>query len=195
MQWGKYWVGAEVRQDSILSSIHYPVHTGISTHSTHPHFKTIVHTSFYLLNGVLCNYLNIPLVSDIYSSQYYSFHSSMELRPGPLVNALSSVNLPQNPPWLSRPRVITCKNGTIELLGGSGVWVMGLNKIIYPSDPLIRFFFIPNSRAQNNFISEMIRTISCIFSLYYKSILINLAYLVGKVFFNLPRNNLWGSSV
>jgi hypothetical protein len=60
--------------------------------------QTIVSTPFYVPNRVLHKDLNVPLVADLASTRYKSFHSSFHLHECPLVQALSSLTLPQNPP-------------------------------------------------------------------------------------------------
>jgi hypothetical protein len=49
-------------------------------------------------NRVLHRHLNVLLVSELASTRYKSFHSSFHLHDNPLVQALSSLTLPQNPP-------------------------------------------------------------------------------------------------
>ena len=57
----------------------------------------ILHTPFYVSNLTLHNDLKVPLVS-LGSSLYKKFHCTLHLHPNPLVQALSSLTLPLNPP-------------------------------------------------------------------------------------------------
>jgi hypothetical protein len=58
--------------------------------------RTIVNAHFYVPNGVLHKDLNVPLVADLASTRYKSFHP----HDNPHVQALNSFTLPQNPPRL-----------------------------------------------------------------------------------------------
>jgi hypothetical protein len=51
---------------------------------------------FYVPNRVLHKDLNVPLVENLASTRYKSFHSSFHLHENLLVQALSCLTLPQN---------------------------------------------------------------------------------------------------
>jgi Reverse transcriptase (RNA-dependent DNA polymerase) len=60
--------------------------------------RKLVNAPFYVPNRILHKDLNVPLVADLASTRYKSFHSSLHLHSNPLVQALSSLTLPRNPP-------------------------------------------------------------------------------------------------
>jgi hypothetical protein len=60
--------------------------------------RKIVNAPFYVSNLTLHNDLKVPFVRDLASSRYQKFHSTLHLHPNPLVQSLSSLTLPLNPP-------------------------------------------------------------------------------------------------
>jgi hypothetical protein len=60
--------------------------------------RKIASAPFYVCNRLLYKDLNVPIVSDLATSRYKYFHSSILNHDNPLVQALTSVNLPQSPP-------------------------------------------------------------------------------------------------
>jgi hypothetical protein len=65
--------------------------------------RKIASAPFYVRNRLLNKDLNVPFVSDLATSRYKSFHSSILNFDNPLVQALTSANLPQSPPhWSDR---------------------------------------------------------------------------------------------
>jgi hypothetical protein len=52
----------------------------------------------YVCNRLLHKDLNVPFVSNLATSRYKTFHFSILNRDNPLVQALTSANLPQSPP-------------------------------------------------------------------------------------------------
>jgi len=60
--------------------------------------RAIVNAPWYISNDTLHNDLNIPYVADLARTKYQSFHSKLSSHPNPLVQSLSSMTLPQNPP-------------------------------------------------------------------------------------------------
>ena len=59
---------------------------------------------FYVSNLTLHSDLKVPFVSDLASSLYQKFHSTLHLHPNPLVQSLSPLTLPLNPPRRQRRR-------------------------------------------------------------------------------------------
>lgn len=60
--------------------------------------RTIVDAPYYASNLTLHTDLNIPFVCDLSRARYRSFHSSLNPHPNPLVQALASNTLPNDPP-------------------------------------------------------------------------------------------------
>jgi hypothetical protein len=60
--------------------------------------RKIVDAPFYVSNLTLHKDLKVPFVIDLASSRYQKFHSTLHLHPNPLVQSLSSLTLPLNPP-------------------------------------------------------------------------------------------------
>jgi hypothetical protein len=62
--------------------------------------RKIASAPFYICNHLLHKDLNVPFVSDLATSRYKSFHTSILNHENPLVQELTSANLPQSPPLL-----------------------------------------------------------------------------------------------
>jgi len=60
--------------------------------------RTIVNAPFYVSNLTIHTDLKIPFVQDLSISRYQSFHAKFASHPNPLVQAMSSMTLPDNPP-------------------------------------------------------------------------------------------------